>query len=83
MSLLGRALELEGFATVMVTWRDAVARMVKPPRALFHKLPRGAAIGAPHDPAQQRRVLEAALNLFSQPAPLDPVVVNESMPTPG
>ena len=77
MSLLGRALELEGIATTMVTWRDAVARLAKPPRVAFTKLPRGAALGLPGDGAQQRRVLEATLALLARPAPLGPLLLDE------
>lgn len=79
MCLLSRALEEQGVASVMVTWRDAIVRMLKPPRAVTTKLPRGAALGAPNDPAQQRRVLEGTLALLEQPAPLDPVRMDESI----
>lgn len=79
MSLLSRALEIEGIPAAMTTWRDGVARMAKAPRATFTKLPRGSSVGAPHDTAQQRRVLEATFALLGQPAPLDPVVLKEEM----
>lgn len=77
MSLLGRALEIEGIPATMTTWRDGVARMTKPPRVTFTKLPRGSSVGAPHDEAQQRRVLEATLALLGQEAPIKPVVLDE------
>ncbi len=80
MSLLNRAFEMEGIPSVMTTWRDGVARLAKAPRVTFTKLPRGASIGAPHDIAQQRRVLEATFELFKQDAPIKPVVLDESMP---
>lgn len=79
MSLLNRALEIEGVPSVMTTWRDGVARMAKAPRTTFTKLPRGSSVGAPHDVAQQRRVLEATLELFKQEAPIAPVVLDEEM----
>lgn len=63
----------------MTTWRDGVARMIKAPRTTFTKLPRGSSVGAPHDSAQQRRVLESTLDLLSQDAPIDPVVLKEVM----
>ncbi len=78
MSLLARALQVEGIATTMTTWRDAVARLVNPPRVTFTRLPRGAPIGAPGDGTQQRRVLEATLALLTRPAPLPPVVLDET-----
>ena len=79
MSLLSRALEIEGIPSVMTTWRDGVARQAKATRVTFTKLPRGSSIGAPHDHAQQRRVLEATLDLLEQPAPLEPVILKEAM----
>ena len=70
---------MEGIPAVMTTWRDGVARQAKAPRVTFTKLPRGSSVGAPHDDAQQRRVLEATLSLFAQPAPIEPVILNEAM----
>ncbi|MDQ7025098.1 MAG: hypothetical protein Q9P44_06015 [Anaerolineae bacterium] len=63
----------------MTTWRDGVARMIKTPRVTFTQLPRGSSVGAPHDSAQQRRVLAATLDLLGQDAPIDPVVLKEAM----
>lgn len=80
MSLLGRALELEGIPAVMTTWRDGVARIARAPRVTFTKLPRGASVGMPNDIAQQRRVLEATLALLEQDAPIKPVVLKEGEP---
>jgi D-proline reductase (dithiol) PrdA len=79
VSLLSRALEIEGIPAAMTTWRDGVARMAKAPRATFTKLPRGSSVGAPHDPAQQRRVLAATLALLAQEAPLEPTILKEEM----
>lgn len=50
-----------------------------PPRATFTKLARGATLGRPGDPAQQRRVLEATLALLAQDAPVEPVTLDESL----
>lgn len=83
MSLLSRALEREGIPAAMTTWRDGVPRRAKVARVTFTKLPRGASLGAPHDEAQQRRVLEATLSLLEREAPLDPVVLDETMPQTG
>ena len=79
MSLLNRAFEIEGIPSVMTTWRDGVARIAKAPRVTFTKLPRGATIGAPHDTAQQRRILEATFELLKQPAPIKPIILDETM----
>ena len=79
MSLLSRAIEMEGIATTMTTWRDGVARIARPPRVTFTKLPRGSSIGAPHDVGQQRRVLRATLDLLAQDATLDPIILKEEM----
>ena len=80
MSLLCRALEIEGIPATMTTWRDGVARLANVPRVTFTKLPRGSSVGAPHNPEQQRRVLKATLALLEQEAPLAPVVLKEEMP---
>lgn len=71
---------MEGIPAVMTTWRDGVARLANAPRVTFTKLPRGSSIGAPHDTAQQRRVLEATLALLGQDAPIKPVILKEEMP---
>jgi hypothetical protein len=52
-----------------------VAEHVRPPRALWVPYPHGYALGAPNDPALQRRAIEAALALLSAPGP-PPVLVN-------
>lgn len=80
MGLLARGLEIAGIATTMTTWRDGTMRIVKPPRVTLSRLPRGAAVGAPHDAAQQRRILEATLVLLEQDAPLNPVKLDETLP---
>jgi hypothetical protein len=48
-----------------------------PPRATYTRLSRGATLGRPGDAAQQRRVLTATLALLEQPAPLEPLFLNE------
>ena len=79
VSLIGRALEIEGIPATMTTWRDGIPRLVKPPRVTFTQLPRGCSLGAPHDEAQQRRVIEATLALLEQEAPIAPHVLDESL----
>ena len=78
MGLVARALELSGIATTLTSWNPGMTRPVAPPRATFTKLARGATLGQCQDAAQQRRVLEATLELLSQDAPLDPVYLDES-----
>lgn len=77
MGLIARALETAGIATVITTWNAGRTRVTAPPRATFTRLARGATIGTPHDPAQQRRVLEATLALLAEDAPLKPVNLSE------
>ena len=78
MGLIARGLELEGIATVVVAWNGGRIRLVNPPRVLITRLQRGLAFGKPGGEAQQRRVLNAALGLLEQDAPLEPVVIEES-----
>lgn len=70
---------MEGIPSTMTTWRDGIPRLTKPPRMTFTKLPRGSSLGAPHDEAQQRRVLEATLGLLEQEAPITPVILDETV----
>ncbi len=68
---------MNGVATTLTTWNAGKARPTAPPRAAFTKLARGASLGQPHNPAQQRRILEATLALLAQDAPLDIIRLNE------
>ena len=70
---------MNGIATTLTTWNAGRARPTAPPRATFTQLARGASLGQPHDAVQQRRVLEATLNLLSQDAPLEIVRLDESI----
>ncbi len=79
MGLIARALEMNGIATTLTSWNAGRTRVTAPPRATFTQLMRGATIGAPHDVAQQLRVLNATLALLEQPAPVKPVRLNETM----
>lgn len=78
MGLIARALEIEGIATTLTSWRSGVTRLTMPPRATFSKLNRGSTLGQPHDNAQQRRVLKATLALLAKDAPIDPVILDET-----
>ena len=77
MGLLARALEMEGIVTVVVAWNGGRIRLVNPPRAVITRLVRGLVFGHPGDVEQQQRVLNAALSLLEQDAPLEPVVLDE------
>jgi hypothetical protein len=68
---------MEGIATVVVAWNGGRIRLVNPPRTLITRLDRGLVFGRPNDIAQQRRVLDAALALLAQDAPLEPVTIKE------
>lgn len=78
MGLAARALEIEGIATTLTTWRGGVARLTAPPRATFTKLLRGMTLGQPHDVAQQRRILQSTLALLALDAPIAPVILDET-----
>jgi len=78
VGLIARALEVAGIASVVTTWNAGRTRVTAPPRATFTRLARGATLGKPHDPAQQRRILEATLALLAEDAPLKPVNLAES-----
>ncbi len=77
MGLIARALEMDGIATTLTTWRGGVTRLTLPPRATFTSLNRGATLGEPGDAAQQRRVLAATLALLRQVASIEPVILDE------
>ena len=64
MSALGHYLEEEGVATVAVVLIRPQAENTKPPRALWVPFELGRPFGPPNDPAFQRRVLLAALNML-------------------
>ena len=60
------ALERVGITTVSVTLLREITVVIKPPRALFVPFPLGFPLGAPHDAAQQHRVIAAALDLLTR-----------------
>ncbi|TAK13102.1 MAG: hypothetical protein EPO32_06465 [Anaerolineae bacterium] len=67
--LVARALEVNGIASVLVTWNETLARFVSPPRLLVTPYSRRAPLGTA---AQQANTLKAALALLEQPGPLPP-----------
>lgn len=78
MGLIARAVEQFGVATTIATWNGDRTWLTKPPRVLFARTARGSTLGRPGDGAQQRRVIEAALALLEQDAPLEPVLLDET-----
>lgn len=70
---------MAGIATTITSWNGGRTRLTMPPRATFTRLKRGSTVGAPHDRAQQRRVLDATLALLAQDAPQEPVMLSETM----
>jgi hypothetical protein len=59
-------LEERGFSTVAIASVRAQAEKTRPPRALWTTSQLGRPLGEPGDPAFQRRVLMAALNLLER-----------------
>lgn len=67
--LVARLLEAGGIPTVAVgVFRGHMVR-VKYPRAIVTRFDRGQTMGPPGDPATQRRVLAAALDLLRTATP--------------
>jgi hypothetical protein len=69
---------MEGIASTLTSFNAGVTRLGMPPRATFTRMKRGSTIGKANDFAQQRRVLEATLALLAQPAPQEPLNLDES-----
>lgn len=64
LSLVARALEAEGIATVVVGCAKDIVEHVGVPRFLFSDFPLGNAAGKPGDAKSQRETLELALRLL-------------------
>ena len=67
VGLIAAELERHGIATVALQLLREVAERVGPPRALWVPFPHGYPLAAPHAPARQHAVLEAALRLLEDP----------------
>jgi hypothetical protein len=63
VGLIQAEMERRGISTMSITLLPEVTRAVRPPRALSVPFPLGYPLGAPDDPALQRRVLRALLAL--------------------
>lgn len=68
VSLIAAEIERRGIATACVMLLREIAEKVRPPRALVVPYAHGYPLGRPHDAAQQRRVLRAALALMEEEA---------------
>ena len=66
MGALGHFLEREGIPTVGISLVREHTETIRPPRALWVTFELGRPLGVPDDPAFQRRVLHAALDLFER-----------------
>ena len=73
--LIAAELERHGIATVCIILLREVAEKVRPPRALSVPFRHGYPLEAPHDPAKQRRVMEAAFALLEREGP-GPVIAD-------
>jgi hypothetical protein len=65
LSLVARALEAAGIATVVMGCAKDIVEHVGVPRFLFSDFPLGNAAGKPHDPASQHATLALALDLLA------------------
>lgn len=64
MGLIARAIETVGIPTVGISITKDLTEAVGVPRALFVKWPLGHPLGEPHNAAQQRTMIFAALKLL-------------------
>ena len=68
MCALAHYFEVEGVPTTLVALIREHAEAIRPPRALWTPFELGRPVGAPEDPAFQRRVVSAALALLERDA---------------
>ena len=78
MRLISRALEVNKIAATLTTWNAGLLYLTAPPRATATRLKRGSTLGKPNDPAQQRRVLQATLDLLALQTPQSIVRLDDS-----
>ena len=70
VGLIQGVIEKAGIPTVSISLLKEVTEKVKPPRALFVDLPLGFPLGRPNDPARQKEIITAALQLLESEEPL-------------
>ena len=66
ISLVARILEAAGIATVTFSNARDITASACNPRTVFTNYPLGNACGRPHDPENQRQVLEAGFRLLEE-----------------
>ena len=81
MCALGHAFESQAIRSAGIGLVRRHVERMRPPRALAVPFELGRPFGAPHEPAFQRRVLKALLELFN--APVGPVLIDFPDPAPG
>ncbi len=64
---------------MVVAWNAGLIRLVSTPRVVITQLSRGMVFGQPGDVAQQHRILNKALELLEQDAPLEPAYLDEGI----
>jgi len=69
--LLARALEVNGVSSVLICIDDDVVNQIAPPRYLMTGFEQGYPLDPSMDSAEQRRLVEAALYLLEQQAPVN------------
>jgi hypothetical protein len=74
--LVAAELERRGISTVVIQLLREVAVRMGPPRALFVPFKHGYPLDAPNDPQRQLAVIDAALNLFEDPALTPPALAD-------
>jgi len=67
VGLVAAELERRGVSTVAIQLLRRVAEKVRPPRALWVSFEMGRPLGAPNDPAFQKKVLMALLKTLEAP----------------
>src|ERR1700693_5470680 len=65
-AVIARALEARGLPTLSMNVLWEAGQEMKPPRTCFLDFPLGCPAGKPHESAQQREILRAALKLASE-----------------
>ncbi|MCZ6676518.1 MAG: hypothetical protein O7E52_04635 [Candidatus Poribacteria bacterium] len=70
VGLIQRAIEAIGISTVSITLVLSITEQVKPPRALAVPYRFGYPLGEANNPALQRRIILAALDLLQDQRPL-------------
>jgi len=82
LTLVARALEAAGIATVLLGAAKDVVELCGAPRFLFSDVPLGNAAGLPHDRASQDATLELALRILER-APAPRTTVQSPLRWPG